>query len=147
MTSASTTNALGSQPEKYSGTLSPVEGSKVTRVTNGHITIRYDDQHRAAPTAEQHSALAHDIGDIVRTYCPMQWKSWKAMPDEVRMKVCAQLSIADELQFRRINDNMLVSLLRRVARRILRTEKIIGRRKPTRAVTTRPEGTFDGNVN
>ncbi|TQD99060.1 hypothetical protein C1H46_015327 [Malus baccata] len=62
---------------------------KVTRVTNRHITIKYDDRHRAAPTAEQHNALAHDIGHVVQTYCLMQWKSWKAMPDEVRTKVHA----------------------------------------------------------
>ncbi|KAB2631175.1 hypothetical protein D8674_008694 [Pyrus ussuriensis x Pyrus communis] len=69
-TSASTIDALGSQP------------GKVTQVTNECITIGYDDQHRATPMAEQHSALAHDLGQVVQTYCPMRWKFGKAMPDE-----------------------------------------------------------------
>ncbi|TQE04359.1 hypothetical protein C1H46_009978 [Malus baccata] len=73
--------------------------AKVTRVTNRRITIGYDDRHRAAPTAKQHSALAHDIGHIVRTYCPMQWKSWKAMSDEVRTKM--------NYNFDDINDDIL----------------------------------------
>ncbi|KAM2377277.1 hypothetical protein ACFX1X_043900 [Malus domestica] len=37
-----------------------------------------------APTAEQHSALVHDIGHVVRTFCLMWWKSWKVMPEEVK---------------------------------------------------------------
>ncbi|TQE07060.1 hypothetical protein C1H46_007328 [Malus baccata] len=79
--------------------------AKVTRVTNGRIMIGYDDQHRAAPTAEQHSALAHNIGHVIQTYCPMQWKSWKAMPDEVRMNVGSYLST--NYNFDDINDDML----------------------------------------
>ncbi|CAL9020331.1 unnamed protein product [Prunus brigantina] len=63
----------------------PLKTAKVTRVTNSRINIGYDERHRAAPTADQHSSLAHDIGHVVRTYCPMKWKSWKAMPDEVRI--------------------------------------------------------------
>ncbi|CAL9018605.1 unnamed protein product [Prunus brigantina] len=66
--------------------------AKVTRVTNSRISIRYDERHRAAPTAELHSSLAHDIGHVVRTHCPMQWKSWKVMPDEIKMEVRGQLS-------------------------------------------------------
>ncbi|TQE00401.1 hypothetical protein C1H46_013974 [Malus baccata] len=69
--------------------------AKVTQVTNGRITIRYNDQYQAAPTAEQHSALAHDIGHVIQTYCPMQWKSWKVMPDKMNYN------------FDDINDNML----------------------------------------
>ncbi|CAL8115507.1 unnamed protein product [Prunus armeniaca] len=66
--------------------------AKVTRVTNSRISIRYDEHHRAAPTAELHSSLAHDIGHVVRTHCPMQWKFWKVMPDEIKMEVRGQLS-------------------------------------------------------
>ncbi|BBG96500.1 hypothetical protein Prudu_005321, partial [Prunus dulcis] len=33
--------------------------AKVTRVTNSRINIGYDERHRAAPTAELHSSLAH----------------------------------------------------------------------------------------
>ncbi|TQD69790.1 hypothetical protein C1H46_044677 [Malus baccata] len=73
--------------------------AKVTRVTNRCTTIGYDDRHRAAPTAKQHSALAHDIGHIIRTYCPMQWKSWKAMSNDVRTKT--------NYNFDNINDDML----------------------------------------
>ena len=49
--------------------------AKVTRVTNSRISIGYDERHRAAPTAELHSSLAHDIGHVKRTHCPTQWKS------------------------------------------------------------------------
>ncbi|BBG99405.1 hypothetical protein Prudu_009087 [Prunus dulcis] len=66
--------------------------AKVTQVTNSRISIGYDERHRAAPTPELHSSLAHDIGHIVRTHCPMQWKSWKVMPDEIKMEVCGQFS-------------------------------------------------------
>ncbi|TQD78448.1 hypothetical protein C1H46_035988 [Malus baccata] len=79
--------------------------AKVTRVTNRRITIGYDDRHQAARMLEQHSALTHDIGHIVRTYYPMQWKSWKVMPDEVRTKVRAYLSM--NYNFDDINDDML----------------------------------------
>ncbi|BBN69367.1 hypothetical protein Prudu_907S000200 [Prunus dulcis] len=58
--------------------------AKVTRVTNSRINIGYDERHRAAPTAELHSSLAHDIGHVIRSHCPMQWKSWKVMPDETK---------------------------------------------------------------
>ncbi|KAI5312196.1 hypothetical protein L3X38_041369 [Prunus dulcis] len=58
----------------------------------GRISIGYDERHRAAPTTELHSSLAHDIGHVVRTHCPMQWKSWKVMPDEIKMEVRGQLS-------------------------------------------------------
>ncbi|TQE09739.1 hypothetical protein C1H46_004696 [Malus baccata] len=46
--------------------------AKITRVTNGRITIGYDEWHRAAPTTKQHSALAHDIGHVVQTNCLMR---------------------------------------------------------------------------
>ncbi|CAL9018036.1 unnamed protein product [Prunus brigantina] len=36
--------------------------AKVTRVTNSRINIGYDERHRAAPTPELHSSLAHDVG-------------------------------------------------------------------------------------
>ncbi|VVA37818.1 PREDICTED: MIMGU_mgv1a024113mg partial, partial [Prunus dulcis] len=66
--------------------------AKVTRVTNSRINIGYDERHRAAPTAELHSSLAHDIGHVIRSHCPMQWKSWKVMPDETKTEVRGQLS-------------------------------------------------------
>ncbi|CAL8088778.1 unnamed protein product [Prunus armeniaca] len=71
---------------------SQLKTTKVTRVTNSRISIRYDERHWAAPTAELHSSLAHDIGHIVRTHCPMHWKSWKVLPDEIKMEVRGQLS-------------------------------------------------------
>ncbi|CAL8089533.1 unnamed protein product [Prunus armeniaca] len=46
--------------------------AKVTQVTNSRINIGYDERHRATPTAELHSLLAHNIGHVVRTHCPMQ---------------------------------------------------------------------------
>ena len=55
------------------GTCRQLKKAKVTWVTNKRITIGYDDRHWAAPTAEQYSALAHDIGHVFWTYCPMQW--------------------------------------------------------------------------
>ncbi|BBN68464.1 hypothetical protein Prudu_441S000300 [Prunus dulcis] len=66
--------------------------AKVTRVTNSRINIEYDERHQAAPTAELHSSLAHDIGHVIRSHCPMQWKSWKVMPDETKTVVRGQLS-------------------------------------------------------
>ncbi|CAL2228549.1 unnamed protein product [Prunus armeniaca] len=69
-----------------------LKAEKVTRVTNSRINIVYDEQHQVAPTANQHSSLAHDIGHVVRTHCLMKWKSWKVMPDEMRTEVPRQLS-------------------------------------------------------
>ncbi|CAL9004845.1 unnamed protein product, partial [Prunus brigantina] len=67
--------------------------AKVTRVTNSHTNIGYDERHRAVPTAELRSSLAHDIGHVVRTHFPMQWKSWKVMPNEIKTEVRGQLSV------------------------------------------------------
>ncbi|XP_021820233.1 uncharacterized protein LOC110761954 [Prunus avium] len=78
--------------------------AKLTRVTNSRINIRYDERHRAAPTADQHSSLAHDVGSVIRTHCPMKWKSWKAMPNEVQMEVRGQLSINYNLE--NLNDDL-----------------------------------------
>ncbi|KAB2617398.1 hypothetical protein D8674_013267 [Pyrus ussuriensis x Pyrus communis] len=88
---------------------------KVTWVTNERITIGYDDGHQAASTAEQHSALAHDNGQVVQTYCPMQWKSWKVMPNKVRMKMRSYLST--NYNFDDINDDMLAYVNRLFAER------------------------------
>ncbi|CAL2246728.1 unnamed protein product [Prunus armeniaca] len=63
--------------EEHLGALSPVEDDEGHRVTNSRINIRYDERHRPAPMAELHRSLAHDIGHIVWTHCPMIWKSWK----------------------------------------------------------------------
>ncbi|KAB2615520.1 hypothetical protein D8674_022108 [Pyrus ussuriensis x Pyrus communis] len=62
--------------------------AKVTEVTNGRITIGYDERHQITPMSKQHSALVHDIGHIVRTFCPIRWRSWKVMPEEVKNTVC-----------------------------------------------------------
>ncbi|CAL9020235.1 unnamed protein product [Prunus brigantina] len=95
------TVASGSQPAKKNtrGPCRQLKTAKVTRVTNSRISIGYDERHRAAPTAELHShyykkvsSLAHDVGHVVRTHCPMRWKSWKVMPDEIKMGVRGQLS-------------------------------------------------------
>ncbi|KAI5352881.1 hypothetical protein L3X38_005773 [Prunus dulcis] len=88
------TGASGSQPAKKNTRVPcrQLKTAKVTRVTNSHISIGYDERHRAAPTAELHSSLAHDIGHVVRTHCPMQWKSWRVMPDEIKVEVRGQLS-------------------------------------------------------
>ncbi|CAL2238294.1 unnamed protein product [Prunus armeniaca] len=79
--------------------------AKVTRVTNSRINIEYDERHQAAPTAELHNSLAHDIGHVVRTHCPMQWKFWKVIPDEVKMEVHGQLSTNYNLED--LNDESL----------------------------------------
>ncbi|XP_050140596.1 uncharacterized protein LOC126616569 [Malus sylvestris] len=91
--SGSTTDASGTRPAKKNprGPCRQLKTGKVTRVTNGRIPIGYDERHRAAPTAEQHSVLADDIGHVVRTFCPMLWKSWKAMPEETMITVRNQL--------------------------------------------------------
>ncbi|BBG99794.1 Ankyrin repeat family protein [Prunus dulcis] len=93
-TSTDGTGASGSQPAKKNtrGPCRQLKTAKVTRVTNSRISIGYDERHRAAPTAELHSSLAHDIGHVVRTHCPMQWKSWRVMPDEIKAEVRGQLS-------------------------------------------------------
>ncbi|CAL9004519.1 unnamed protein product, partial [Prunus brigantina] len=88
------TGASGAPPAKRNtrGPCRQLKTAKVTRVTNSRINIAYDERHRAALTAELHSSLAHDIGHVVRTHCPMQWKSWKVMPDEIKLQVRGQLS-------------------------------------------------------
>ncbi|CAL8992495.1 unnamed protein product, partial [Prunus brigantina] len=97
LTSAATAPALMEQDHidrRYWSTRGPcrqLKTAKVTWVTNSRISIGYDECHRAAPTAELHSSLAHDIGHVVRTHCSMQWKPWKVMPDEIKMKVRSQL--------------------------------------------------------
>ncbi|BBH09243.1 Ankyrin repeat family protein, partial [Prunus dulcis] len=87
------TDASGSQPAKKNtrGSCRQLKTAKVTRVTNSRINIGYDERHWAAPTAELHSSLAHDIGHVVRSHCPMKWKSWKVMPDEIKTEVRGQL--------------------------------------------------------
>ncbi|XP_050104441.1 uncharacterized protein LOC126583936 isoform X2 [Malus sylvestris] len=90
--SRSTTDA--SAKKNTRGPCQQLKTGKVTWVTNGRIPIGYDKQHQAAPMAEQHSALAHDIGHVVRTFYPMRWKSWKAMSEETKNTVRNQLSIS-----------------------------------------------------
>ncbi|BBG94611.1 Ankyrin repeat family protein [Prunus dulcis] len=78
-TSTDGAGASGSQPAKKNtrGPCRQLKTAKVTQVSKSRISIGYDERHRAAPTAELHSSLAHDIGHVVRTHCPMQWKSWR----------------------------------------------------------------------
>ncbi|CAL2271657.1 unnamed protein product [Prunus armeniaca] len=73
-TSTDCTGASGAPPAKRNtrGPCRQLKTAKVTRVTNSRISIGYDERHRAAPTADLHSSLAHDIGHVVRTHCPMQ---------------------------------------------------------------------------
>ncbi|CAL2262999.1 unnamed protein product [Prunus armeniaca] len=99
-TSTDCTGASGAPPAKRNarGPCRQLKMAKVTRVTNSRISIGYDERQRAAPTADLHSSLAHDIGHVVRTHCPMQWKSWKVMPDEIKMQVRGQLSAFDDPQ-------------------------------------------------
>ncbi|KAB2606163.1 hypothetical protein D8674_005880 [Pyrus ussuriensis x Pyrus communis] len=84
--SGSTTDASGTQPVKKNtqGPCRQLKTAKVTQLTNDRIIIGYGEQHRAAPMAEQNSALAHDVGHIMWTFCPMRWKSWKAMPEKMK---------------------------------------------------------------
>ncbi|CAL9009569.1 unnamed protein product [Prunus brigantina] len=90
---ASTTDTTSTDAKKNTrGPCRQLKTAKVTRVTNSRISIGYDERHRAAPTAELHSSLAHDVGHVVRTHCLMRWKSWKVMPDEIKMQVRGQLS-------------------------------------------------------
>ncbi|BBN68696.1 hypothetical protein Prudu_534S000100 [Prunus dulcis] len=97
-TDTTSIDASGSQPEEHRGPCRQLKTTKVTRVTNSHINIGYDEQHRAAPMAELHSSLAHDIGHVVRSHCPMKWKSWKVMPDEIKTEVHGQLSMNYNLE-------------------------------------------------
>ncbi|KAB2630866.1 hypothetical protein D8674_008385 [Pyrus ussuriensis x Pyrus communis] len=65
-TSASTSDASRSQQAKKN-TWEPcrqLKMAKVTLVTNGRITIEYDDRHQAAPMPKQNSTLARDIGHV-----------------------------------------------------------------------------------
>ncbi|TQE13176.1 hypothetical protein C1H46_001260 [Malus baccata] len=83
--SGSTTD--GSTNKNTPGPCRQLKTVKVTRVTNSRIPIAYDERHRAAPMAEHHSALGQDIGHVVHTFCPMRWKSWKVMPEDMKNTV------------------------------------------------------------
>ncbi|CAL8084894.1 unnamed protein product [Prunus armeniaca] len=97
-TSTDCTGASGAPPAKRNtrGPCRQLKKAKVTRVTNSRISIGYDERHRATPTADLHSSLAHDIGHVVRTHCPMQWKSWKFMPDKIKMQMNYDLEDINE---------------------------------------------------
>ncbi|KAB2615062.1 hypothetical protein D8674_021650 [Pyrus ussuriensis x Pyrus communis] len=64
----------------------------------------------ASGSQQQHGALAHDIGHVVRTYCPMRWKSWKMMPNKTNYN------------FDNINDNLLVYVNRLFAKQYKQLE-------------------------
>ncbi|CAL9004817.1 unnamed protein product, partial [Prunus brigantina] len=96
-------HAMAVSKKHTRGPCRQLKTAKVTRVTNSRINIGYDERHRAAPTADQLSSLAHDIGHVVRTYCPMKWKSWKAMPDEVRITTNYNLENLDDEMWAYIN--------------------------------------------
>ncbi|CAL9010978.1 unnamed protein product [Prunus brigantina] len=98
-TDTTSTDASGPQPgidflqlQITRGPCRQLKTAKFTWVTNNRINIGYDERHRATPTPELHSFLAHNIGHVVRTHCPMQWKSWKVMPDKIKTEVRGQLS-------------------------------------------------------
>ncbi|XP_070683484.1 uncharacterized protein [Malus domestica] len=99
--SGSTTDA--SAKKNTRGPCRQLKTAKFTRVANCRIPIKYDARHRATPMAKQHSSLAHDIGHVVRTFCPMRWKSWKAMSEETKNTVRNQLSDLDEDMFAYLN--------------------------------------------
>ncbi|CAN6686651.1 unnamed protein product [Malus baccata var. baccata] len=101
----STIDASGTWPAKKNtrGPYRQLKMAKVTWVTNGRIPIRYDERHRAAPTTEQHSALAHDIGHVVQIFCHMWWKSWKAMSEETKNTTNYNLEDKDEDMFTYLN--------------------------------------------
>ncbi|KAI5334366.1 hypothetical protein L3X38_024499 [Prunus dulcis] len=121
-TSTDSTGASGSQPDKNTrGPCRQLKTAKVTRVTNSRISIGYDERHRAAPTAELHSSLAHDIGHVVRTHCPMQWKSWRVMPDEIKVEVRGQLSTNYNLED--LDEESLTYVNRLFAERTLLLER------------------------
>ncbi|TQE08103.1 hypothetical protein C1H46_006229 [Malus baccata] len=116
-TSASTTDVSGSQPGfgncyNFKGGYAGIslKTAKVTRVTNGCVMIGYDDRQWAAP-AERHGGLAHNTGHIIRTYCPMQGKSWKAMSNKVRIQLSMNYNFDD------INNYMLAYVNRIFAKR------------------------------
>ncbi|TQD82341.1 hypothetical protein C1H46_032114 [Malus baccata] len=100
------------QPAKKNiqGPCRQLKTAKVTKVTNNCITIGYNERYRAAPTAEQHSALVHDIGHVMRTFCPVRWKSWKAMAEEVKNMVHNHLWT--NYNFDNTNEDMLAYLNR-----------------------------------
>ncbi|CAL8137303.1 unnamed protein product [Prunus armeniaca] len=125
-THTTSTDASASQPAKKNtrGVCRQLKTAKVTRVTNSRINIGYNERHRAAPMAELHSSLAHDIGHIVRTHCPMQWKSWKVMLDEIKTETNYNLEDLDDESLAYVN--RLFSE-RRVARSSLRGGRIVGR--------------------
>ncbi|CAL2246738.1 unnamed protein product [Prunus armeniaca] len=61
----------GHSQKNTRGLCRQLKTAKVTQVTNSRISIGYDERHWVASTAELHSSLAHDIGHVVRTHCPM----------------------------------------------------------------------------
>ncbi|BBN69208.1 hypothetical protein Prudu_819S000100 [Prunus dulcis] len=87
-TDTTSTDASGSQPAKKN-TRGPC------RIVSTSDTTK---RHQVAPTAELHNFLAHDIGHVVRSHCPMKWKSWKVMPDEISTEVRGQLSMNYNLE-------------------------------------------------
>ncbi|KAI5343118.1 hypothetical protein L3X38_010994 [Prunus dulcis] len=93
-TDTTSTDASRSQPAKKNTRelCRQLKTAKVTRVTNSCINIGYDERHLAAPMAELHSCLAHDIGHVIRSHCPMKWKSWTVMPDETKTEVRGYVS-------------------------------------------------------
>ncbi|BBG97066.1 hypothetical protein Prudu_006072 [Prunus dulcis] len=73
----------------------------------GHLGDQQSYQHRirratsGCTDAELHSSLAHDIGHVIRSHCPMKWKSWKVMPDETDG---GSRPVVDELQLGGLDD-------------------------------------------
>ncbi|KAB2608339.1 hypothetical protein D8674_011507 [Pyrus ussuriensis x Pyrus communis] len=110
--------------------------AKVTWVTNGRIPIGYDETHSAAPTAEQNSALAHDIGHVMQTFCTIRWKSWKTNYNwRTWTRTCSRTSITSSANVTSsgrmtctiVSSSLMIrkSLSRRVVQRSWTTDKIV----------------------
>ncbi|CAL8112690.1 unnamed protein product [Prunus armeniaca] len=148
-TSTNATSALGSQPTKKNtrALCRQLKKAKVTRVTNSCINIGYDEWHRVAPTTKFIAPWPKTLVTF-QTHCPMQWKSWKVMPDEIKTEVCGQLSRTSTTSRWHTSTNSSLrgtssgratcttilrrlmirkSLFKRVARRSLRGGRIVGR--------------------
>ncbi|TQE14029.1 hypothetical protein C1H46_000323 [Malus baccata] len=89
---ASSTSSVMHHFKKKRGPCRLLKTSQTTCTTTEKITITWNPRHRAAVTKEQHSALASNIGSIIRNHWPLLWESWKAIPPEVKEVVLHELS-------------------------------------------------------
>ncbi|KAB2626439.1 hypothetical protein D8674_020057 [Pyrus ussuriensis x Pyrus communis] len=104
--------------------------AKVTRVTNGRILIGYDERHQAAPTTEQHSALAHNVGRVMRTFCPIQttiWRTWTKTCSCTLIGFSLNATSNGRVTCTNVSSSLMIrrSLSRRVVQRSWKTDKIV----------------------